>query len=85
MRQQYGPHFDGFAVEEGLQRLREQLLPLLERTNRQLLQNLQVLQRRSHGTFPAVAIGRAGQVNVAHQQVNLQRKDGRSSQPVALH
>jgi hypothetical protein len=82
LRQQYGPHFDGFAVEEALRRLREQLLPLCERVNRQLLQHLQALQRRGPGSSPMVAIGRAGQVNVAQQQVNMQRRDGCSPQPV---
>ncbi len=82
LRQQYGPQFDGFAVEEALRRLREQLLPLCERVNRQLLQNLQALQRPRPGSSPMVAIGRAGQVNVAPQQVNVQRRDGHSPQPV---
>jgi hypothetical protein len=82
LRQQYGPHFDGFAVEEALRRLREHLLPLCERVNRQLLQNLQALQRGRPGSAPMVAIGQAGHVNVAQQQVNLQQKRGRSSQPV---
>jgi hypothetical protein len=82
LRQQYGAQIDGFAVEEALQRLREQLLPLCERVNRQLLQNLQALQRPPRGTLPTVAIGRASQVNVAQQQVNVQRTGGRSSQPV---
>jgi hypothetical protein len=83
LRGLYGPSFDGFAVEEALQRLREQLLPLCERVNRQLLQHLQALQRPPRGALPAVAIGRAGQVNVAQQQVNLQQRNGRASQPVA--
>jgi hypothetical protein len=83
LRQQYGAHFDGFAVEEALQRLREQLLPLFERANRQLLQNLQALKRPQLGSPPMVAIGRAGQVNVAQQQVNLQRNGGRASPPGA--
>jgi hypothetical protein len=82
LRQQYGAQFDGFAVEESLRRLREQLLPLCERANRQLLQNLQALQKPRPGSSPMVAIGRAGQVNVAQQQVNIHRKDGHSSQPV---
>ena len=43
LRQRYGPQFDGFAVEGALQRLREQLLPLFERVNRQVLQHLQAL------------------------------------------
>jgi hypothetical protein len=85
LRQQYGAHFDGFAVEEALQRLRAQLLPLFERANRQLLQHLQALQRPRRCVLPAVAIGRAGQVNVAPQQVNLQRGGGRSSQPIHRH
>jgi hypothetical protein len=82
LRDKYGPHFDGFAVEEHLGRLKEQLLPLCERANRQVLQNLQALQRSRPGSPPMVAIGRAGQVNVAQQQVNIQKRDGRSSQPV---
>ena len=82
LRQQYGPHFDGFAVEEQLRRLREQLLPLFERVNRQLLQNLQGLQRGHPASSPMVAIGRARNVYVAQQQVHIQRRDGRSSQPM---
>jgi hypothetical protein len=82
LRQQYGPHFDGFAVEEQLRRFREQLLPLFERVNRQLLQNLQGLQRGHPASSPMVAIGQARNVNVAQQQVHIQRRDGRSSQPV---
>jgi hypothetical protein len=82
LRQQYGPHFDGFAVEEALRRLREQLLPLYERVNRQLLQNLQALRRPQPGALPVVAINKAGQVNVAQQQVHIQRRNDRSSHPV---
>jgi hypothetical protein len=67
LRQQYGPRFDGFAVEEALQRLKTQLLPLFERVNRQLLQNLQALPRHRHGLSPMVAINKAGQVNVVQQ------------------
>jgi hypothetical protein len=44
---------------------------------RQVLQNLQALQRRSPGSTPMVAIGRAGQVNVAQQQMNIQKGYGR--------
>jgi hypothetical protein len=78
-------HFDGFAVEEALQRLRDQLLSLFERVNRQLLSNLQALQRRGPGSSPMVAIGRAGHVNVAQQQVNLQQGGSRPPEPVAPH
>jgi hypothetical protein len=83
LRQQYGAQFDGFAVEGGVRRLREQLLPLFERVNRQLLQNLQALQRPHPGSSPVVAIGKAANVNVGQQQVTLQRRGDRSSQPVA--
>jgi hypothetical protein len=83
LRQQYGAQFDGLAVEEALRRLREQLLPLFERTNRQLVENLRVLQQRRPGALPAVAIGRAGQVNLGQQQVNLHRSNGRASPPGA--
>jgi hypothetical protein len=78
LRQHYGVQFDGFVVEEALGRLKEQLLPLCERVNRQLLQNLQALQRPRQGALPTVAIGRAGHVNVAQHQVNIQRRHGRS-------
>jgi hypothetical protein len=82
LRDKYGPRFDGFAVEEALRRLREQLLPLVERVNQQLLRNLQALQRPQSGALPTVAIGRAGHVNVAQQQVHVQRRDPRSFQPI---
>jgi hypothetical protein len=85
LRQHYGPSFDGFAVEEALRRLREQLLPLFERVNRQLLQNLQALPRHRQGASPLVAIGKAGQVHVARQQVNILRKGGPSAEHVAPH
>jgi hypothetical protein len=77
----YGRPFDGFAVEEPLRRLREQLLPLCERVNRQLLQNLHGLRHARSGASPTVAIGRAREVNIA-QEVNFQRKGGCSSPPV---
>jgi hypothetical protein len=83
LRQRYGTQIEGFAVEEQLQRLKEELLPLFERANRQLLSNIQGLRQGRPGVLPTVAIGRAGQVNVAQQQVNLQQRGSRSSQPVA--
>jgi hypothetical protein len=82
LRQQFGTQFDGFAVEEHLRRLREQLLPLCERVNRQLLSNLQGLRQGRPGALPTVAIGQARQVNVAQQQVNIQRRNGRSAPTV---
>jgi hypothetical protein len=82
LERRYGSQIEGFAVEDHLRRLREQLLPLCERVNRQLLHNLQALQRSRPGSTPFLAISRAGQVNVAQQQVNLHRRDGRASQSI---
>jgi hypothetical protein len=71
LRQKWGYQVEGLVVEEGLQRLSEQLIPLFERANRQLIRNLQALRTLRHGPPPAVAIGHAGQVNLAQQQINL--------------
>lgn len=71
LRQKWGYQVEGLVVEEGLQRLSEQLMPLFERANRQLIRNLQALRTLLHGPLPSVAIGHAGQVNLAQQQINL--------------
>jgi hypothetical protein len=71
LRQKWGYQVEGLVVEEGLQRLAEQLMPLFERANRQLIRNLQALRTLRHGPPPAVAIGHAGQVNLAHQQITM--------------
>ena len=60
----------GLVVEERLARLGEQLLPLLDRSNRLVVRNLKALAELRRGPAPTVAIGRAEQVNVATQQVN---------------
>lgn len=60
----------GLVVEERLARLGEQLLPLQERANRMMIRNLRVLLEQRRKPVPSVAIGKAGQVNVASQQVN---------------
>ena len=57
-------------VEHIVERLSEQLLPLLDRSNRMMLRNLKALQGRQQPTGPAVSIGSAGQVNVATAQAN---------------
>jgi hypothetical protein len=71
LRQKWGYQVEGLVVEESLKRLAEQLLPLFERSNRQLIRNLQALRTLRHGPPPAVAIGHAGQVNLAHQQITM--------------
>lgn len=62
----------GLTVEDIVQRLTEQLMPLLDRSNRIMLRNLSALRDRRHPPPPppSVNIGTAGQVNVAQQQVN---------------
>jgi hypothetical protein len=58
------------SVEERLNRLGEQLLPLLDRANRMMLRNLKTIRELRQTPVPSVAIGRAEQVNVAELQAN---------------
>jgi hypothetical protein len=67
---QYGRGTD-LVVEERLERLAEELLPLQERANRMLVRNLKALADLRRAPAPSVAIGQAGQVNVGAQQVNV--------------
>ena len=57
-------------VEEHVQRLVRELVPLLDRTNRMFIRNLRALKELRRPPTPAVAISQAGQVNVGTQQVN---------------
>ena len=59
-----------FWAEHIVDRIREQLLPLFDRSNRVMIRNLKALQARQDGSAPSVSIGSAGQVNVAQAQVN---------------
>ena len=63
-------------VEHIVERLSEQLLPLLDRSNRVMLRNLKALQARREGAAPSVSIGSAGQVNVATSQMNATTASG---------
>ena len=54
-----------------MERLSEQLLPLLDRSNRMLLRNLKALRTLKQPPPPSVSIGQAAQVNVGQQQVNV--------------
>jgi hypothetical protein len=60
----------GLQVVELLDRLGEQILPLLDRSNRMMLRNLKALESRRQPQVPSVSIGQAGQVNVAAVQTN---------------
>ena len=53
-----------------VERLGQQLVPLLDRSNRMMLRNLKARRERGRTPAPSVSIGSAGQVNVAAQQVN---------------
>jgi hypothetical protein len=85
LRQKWGYQVEGLRVEDRLQRLAEQLMPLFERANRQLIRNLQALRTLRHGPPPAVAIGHAGQVNLAQQQINMTQggRNGTGEHPVS--
>ena len=64
----------GLVVEERLARLGEQLLPLQERAGRMVVRHLKALAELRRGPAPAVAIAKAGQVNLGHgAQVNVAR------------
>src|SRR5205814_10645084 len=60
----------GLRVEDHVERIAEQLLPLLDRCNRMMLRNLKALKTMRTGPEPSVSIGSAGQVNVGQTQVN---------------
>ena len=63
-------HLPPLWVEHIVERLAEQLLPLLDRSNRMMLRNLKALQARRQPPAPSVSIGQADQVNVGARQVN---------------
>ena len=82
-----GAHIiDGLHVEGHVERIGEQLLPLLDRCSRMLLRNLKALKSPREPTTPSVSIGAAGQVNVAGQQVNTASERGAApvTRPVAV-
>ena len=58
---------DRFAVEERVQRLSEQLMPLFDRANRMMIRNLKAIKELRQGQVPAIAIGRADQVTVTNR------------------
>jgi hypothetical protein len=69
----------GLRIEDHVQRIGEQLLPLLDRCNRMLIRNLKALRALREGPAPSVSIGAAAQVDVGGvQQVNGDvSRDGR--------
>jgi hypothetical protein len=61
---------DGLTAEEHVARMREQLLPLIQRANSMFIKNLKALRELRHGAAPTIAVG---QVNVADRQVTVAR------------
>ena len=57
----------GLKVEELVKRLGEQILPLVDRSNRMMLRNVKALRERPR---PSVHIDRVGQMSVADSQAN---------------
>jgi hypothetical protein len=55
----------GLRVTEHVERIGEQLVPLMVRSHRMMLRSLNALQTRRQRPAPNVSIGQAGQVNVA--------------------
>jgi hypothetical protein len=65
----------GLRVVEIIDRLGEQILPLLDRSNRMMIRNLKALDARRQPPTPRVSIGQAVQVNVAAVQTNQVGRD----------
>ena len=74
VRLQYG-ELQGLTAEEHIKRLQEQILPLLDRSNRLVVRNLKALKELRQGPALSVATGKAEQVNVAQQQANAMIKE----------
>jgi hypothetical protein len=70
LKQQYGYTVEGLRVEEIVERLVHELVPLLDRCNRMFIRNLRAIKDLRAPAGPAVAITQAGQVNVGTHQVN---------------
>jgi len=73
----------GLRVVEMLERFDEQILPLLDRSNRMMIRNLKALQARRQPPTPSVSIGQAGQVNVAAVQANQASRPVHEAERVA--
>ena len=66
----------GLTVEELIQRMSEQLMPLLDRSKRMMLRNLKALREHRRLPGPNISINRAEQVNVGSQQLNISAQTG---------
>ncbi len=64
----------GLKVEDIVNQIVERLMPLLDRSNRMMLRNLKGLKEWHQPPLLSVNAGRAEQVNVGAQQVNVPHK-----------
>ena len=64
------------SVDDHVRRLGEQLMPLLDRTNRMFIRNLKAIKELRQGLVPAIAIARAEQVTVTNGQNGRARRNG---------
>ena len=81
LQDRYGRGTDrihGLRVEEIVERLAEQLIPLLDRSNRMTIRNLRLLREWRQPPAPNVTVAQASQVNVAAgEQTNLAQTGGK--------
>jgi hypothetical protein len=75
LRKKCGYGVESFTVEELVERLTLQFLPLLDRCNRMMLRNLRAITELRRSPAPAVAINQATQVNVG-TRVSLAAPEG---------
>jgi hypothetical protein len=71
LRKEHGYQVEGLRVEDLLTRIGEQLLPLLDRSNRLMIRNLRALRDPRQRPTASVSIASVGQVNVGAQQLNV--------------
>ena len=70
-RLRHGKYSEELQVDTYLQRVSEELMPLLDRANRMLIRNLKTINDLRRGPAATVAINTASQVNVGAQQINI--------------
>ena len=75
-RSPYDVKVKGLRVVEILGRLNEQILPLLDRSNRMMIRNLKALDARHRPPSPSVSIAQAGQVNASRPSRITRREVG---------
>jgi hypothetical protein len=64
-----GKYYEELCVDHYLQRVSEELMPLLDRADRLLIRNTKMVQDLRRGPMTTLAINQASQVNVGTQQL----------------